>query len=151
MKLFALTLVAAALADEKKVPPKTPEDRMEQLKRHVGRLMGDFFSGCKKADQWEDKMLKLCDRALKTYKREDRPCSFFDPNLEHGGPAEDDPTDVRYSEDDAVSSIKGITSGIKKWSQRYLAECGGQNDDKNLVRHANKWRAKLLKKYEDGC
>ena len=66
-------------------------------------------------------MLKICDRAIGTYSRTEKPCSFFDPNLPNGGPAnkkrrrryvEDD--NMRYSETDALASINGITSGIKK-------------------------------------
>merc|ERR1711981_377373 len=143
MKLISLTFVAAAFADEKKVPPKTPLDRMDQLERHIERLMDDHFAGCKKVDQWEDKMIKVCQRAKRAFEKK---CSFFDPNVEHGGP-EPDLDDVRYSDTDAIASIKGITSGIRKWSERYLADCGGQKNNEHLVNHANKWRAKLTKKY----
>ena len=73
-----------------------------------------------------------------------RECGFFDPDAEHGGPRSDE--DERYSEEDAQSSVNGITAGIKKWSQRYLAECGGQKEDQNIARHAMKWRRKLSNK-----
>merc|ERR1712187_845076 len=45
MKLFTFALAAVALAEEKKVPPRTPLDRIEQLRRHIDRLMVDHFSG----------------------------------------------------------------------------------------------------------
>jgi len=155
MKLFAF-LAVAAFAEDKKVPPKTPEQRMDQLKSHVSRLMVDHFSECSKIDAWEGKLLKVCDRALKAYNRVARECSFFDPNAPNGGPGpaeegDEAGDDTRYSETDAVASIKGITSGIRKWSQRYLAECGGQKNHAHLVNHATKWRNKLIEKAEQGC
>ena len=58
------------------MPPKTPVDRMEQLQRHVTRLMSDFFSGCAKKDQWESKLLNIGNRAIAAYNRD---CGFFDP------------------------------------------------------------------------
>jgi len=55
----------------------------------------------------------------------------------------DEDDGLRYSETDAQGSVNGITAGIKKWSQRYLAECGGQANHLHIVKHANKWRTKL--------
>jgi len=149
-------LIALASADEKKVPPKTPEERLEQLKRHTTRLMSDFFGSCKAAYKWEAKIHNICDRAAAAYNRNNRPCSFFDPSLEHGGPqerkrraVEDD--DLRYSSTDATGSINGITGGIRKWSLRYLAACGGQKNNAHIVNKAMKWRAKLQSKWANGC
>merc|ERR1711970_1168898 len=149
MKLFGIILVSAVTAD-KKVPPKTPEERLDQLRRHIDRLVTDHFAGCKKADQWGNKLRGLPNRAQAAYDRNDRPCSFFDDSVEHGGPEpEDDDQDVRYSETDAVASVNGITAGIRKWSQRYLAACGGQKNHEHIVNHANKWRSKLLAKTDE--
>merc|ERR1719454_267930 len=125
MKVFGLTLAAVALADEKLVGAggkKTPIDRINQLRSHINRLMSDHFSGCKKADQWELKMTGVCNRAENAYNRANRPCSFFDADTPHGGPEERKRRDLdddveRYSETDAVASIKGITSGIGKVGQ----------------------------------
>ena len=51
--------------------------------------------------------------------------------------------DLRYSDSDAIASINGITTGIKRWSQRYLAECGGQANHDHIVKHAEKWQEKM--------
>merc|ERR1719394_2232915 len=126
---------------------------MEQLKRHIQRLIPDFFSTCKASSRWETKLLKICDRAIGTYSRTEKPCSFFDPNLPNGGPAnkkrrrryvEDD--NMRYSETDALASINGITSGIKKWSKRYLAECNGQKKRKSFCEALPKVASKIDEK-----
>lgn len=47
MKLFSLLMPVALATSEKKVPKRTPLERMEQLKRHIQRLIPDFFSTCK--------------------------------------------------------------------------------------------------------
>ena len=47
MKLFSLLMPVALGTSEKKVPKRTPLERMEQLKRHIQRLIPDFFSTCK--------------------------------------------------------------------------------------------------------
>ena len=161
MKVLGILLATVALADERKVPPKTPEDRIEQLKRHITRLMDDHFSSCNKANVWENKMTKVCNRAYHAFtrlnKNDDVACGFFDADHPsgHGGPerkrraAGDD--DIRYSETDAIASIKGITGGMRNWSERYIAACGGQKNHDHIVNHSNKWRAKLTNKFNDGC
>lgn len=151
MKLFGAILFTAAFA-VKSVPTKTPLERMEQLQRHITRLMADHLSCHKKVGQWESKMNGVCDRAVAAYTRNDRPCSFFDDGVEHGGPEpEEEDEELRYNELDAIASINGITSGMRKWSQRYLAACGGQKNNDHLVNHANKWRKKLTAKFNAGC
>ena len=76
MKLFPALFLAVAFAqegeDERKVPPRTPEARMEQLKRHIVRLMDDHFKPCNKVKDWEIKMTKLCNRGLRAYKGDGR-------------------------------------------------------------------------------
>lgn len=149
MKVLAAFLTVAVLA-EKKVPPKTPEERMAQLQSHISKLFQDHFGACKKAGQMEDKLTRVTNRALKAFNRSERECSFFDSSVEHGGPEPEDVDDgTRYSDTDAVASVKGITSGIRKWSQRYLAACGGQKNHEHIVNHANKWRSKLLAKTDE--
>merc|ERR1712157_309326 len=82
MKLGYLLLVAMA-AGEKKVPPNTPEGRIEQLKKHMARLETDFLSGCRHSHTWTKKMHGVADRALRAYEKD---CKFFDPAVPHGGP-----------------------------------------------------------------
>jgi hypothetical protein len=52
MKVFAFTALAVmAQEEDRKVPPRTPSQRVEQLKSHVSRLMVDHFDGCAKVKQ----------------------------------------------------------------------------------------------------
>ena len=155
MKLFGLFIASAfAQGDEKKVPPKTPMDRLNQLRSHITRMTVDHFDGCNKASQWEDKLTKITNRAEKAYKKS---CGFFDPSLTHGGPEGSDRKRrevddfVRYSETDGEASINGITSGIRKWAERYISDCGGQRNNNHIINHSKKWQAKLNASFEKGC
>jgi len=87
-------------------------------------------------------------------------CSFFDPNVPNGGPRptseyrkrrDIEDSDLRYSSTDGESSIKGITTGLRKFAERYLAECPGQRKEQHLAKKAQRWREKLLEKYQNGC
>merc|ERR1712176_1178989 len=69
MKIGSLAIISMATAAEKKVPPRTPEDRINQLKRFMGNLKDDFFSGCKKSDVWVAKMRGLLTERLMLTKK----------------------------------------------------------------------------------
>merc|ERR1712176_1116012 len=73
-------------------------------------------------------------------------CGYYDETSEHGGPRgrrEADEDDFRISEDPALA-IKQITTGYRKWAQRYIEECGLQPAVQ--VDRANKWLQLLLAK-----
>merc|ERR1719197_1134302 len=105
MKLSVATIVAVASAqDNKKVPPRHPNQRLAKLNRNVDRF----------ERRWEQ-------------------CGFYDENqLPHGGPKpeerkrrEDDDDDIlpRYNKENPVTGIKQITMGFKKWAERYVSGC----------------------------
>merc|ERR1712157_157148 len=73
-------------------------------------------------------------------------CGYYDETSEHGGPRERreaDEDDFRISDDPALA-IKQITTGYRKWAQRYIEECGLQPAVQ--VGRANKWLQLLLTK-----
>ena len=45
----------------------------------------------------------------------------------------------------------GITTGLRKFAERYLAECPGQLKEQHLAKKAQRWREKLMKKFAYGC
>ena len=67
-----VTILIAGSEAQKKVPNRTPTERMDQLKRHIARLIPDFFSACSKASQWEEKLTGLATRAQAAYDRQTR-------------------------------------------------------------------------------
>ena len=112
---------------------------------------------------------------LAAYNREE--CGYFDPNnLPHGGPdpnpelrpdlkprrqrrsdsSNEDPTDgglydeegfMRYDKNNPMVGIKQITTGFRKWAQRYINECYGQRKYKFQVNRMNRWFQTLGQHY----
>jgi len=97
-------------------------------------------------------------------------CGYFDPlNMPHGGPdpnpelrpnmaprmrrdATGDETDgglydeegfMRYDKGNPIRGIKQITTGYRKWSERYINECNGQRKYKYQKTRMQKWFNKL--------
>jgi len=99
-------------------------------------------------------------------------CFFYDPNTTHGGRArrqvsadeggDQDYDDsraaddmIRYDKNNPVRGLKQITTGFRKWAQRYINECSGEdgkngNGKKNHSKRANDLNKKIkarLQKY----
>lgn len=158
MKTFALALVATAAADDKKVPPRHPLQRLSKLGRFAEEWCNDNLSA-KQANNWTNKFANNVARFEARFER----CGYYDENHEHGGPAdrkrrsgaEDGCLDIdselcRYDKSNPVRGIKQITSGFRKWAERYLANnkngafCKLQPEKQ--VARANKWHDKLVAK-----
>merc|ERR1712050_65128 len=82
MKTFALALVAAASADDKKVPPRHPLQRLNKLNSFAAEWCNDNLKPSQ-ATHWIAKF----DRNTNRFKRRFEICPFYDVTLEHGGPA----------------------------------------------------------------
>ena len=152
MKTFALALVAAASADDKKVPPRHPLQRLNKLLDFAKEWCDDNLSE-RQAANWKPKF----ERNVARFERRWELCGYYDENnLPHGGPANsrkrraddldcDESGICRYDKSQPLRGIKQITSGFRKWSQRYIVECkvqpGVQTD------RANKWFQLLGNKY----
>ena len=75
---------------------------------------------------------------------------FYDENqLPHGGPAEDErkrrDLDIfdRYDRENPNAGTKQITTGFRKWAERYLSACSGQRNYQYQVQRMNKWNGLL--------
>lgn len=152
MKTFALIAVAAAA--DKKVPPRHPLQRLNKLHTFATEWCNDNLSA-KQAANWVQKFANNVERFGDRWDR----CGHYDENLPHGGPArkrrdldEMDCTDLdsefcRYDKTNPVRGIKQITSGFRKWAERYLANnkngafCKLQ--PAKQVARANEWNNKL--------
>ena len=153
----AVALFALAAADEKKVPPRHPLQRLAKLNRFANEWLNDNLSA-KEASHWGPKF----DRNVARFERRFELCPFYDENqLPHGGPApseearkrrnavdENDDDFERYNKNEPMVGIKQITSGFRKWAQRYIAECKVQPG--RQVDRANKWFNILGQKYVAG-
>ena len=85
----------------------------------------------------------------RNFNRGDQRCGYYDEdNLPHGGPEltrkternrRDDDDVFRYDREDPSVGTKQITTGFRKWAERYLAACSGQKQYKHQVNRMNKW------------
>ena len=152
MKTFAVALIAAASADDKKVPPRHPLQRLSKLRDFAEEWCNDNLSD-RQAANWIPKF----NRNVARFQRRWEQCGFYDENqLPHGGPeparkrrSDDLQCDAngicRYDQSNPLRGIKQITSGFRKWAERYVSTCKVQPGVQ--VDRANRWFAKLSAKH----
>ena len=151
MKLSVATLFAIAAADEKKVPPRHPLQRLKKLNKFALEWVTDNLSA-KQAANWGPKF----DRNVARFERRWELCDFYDKDqLPHGGPApdrkrrDDDDEDwefERYDKSNPIRGVKQITTGFRKWAERYVSGCKLQ--PKRQQDRAQKWHDKLIEKLQ---
>ena len=157
MKLAVATIVAVASAQDKKVPPRHPLQRLNKLNIFAAEWCNANLSE-KAAANWEAKF----ERNVKRFERRFELCGFYDENqLPHGGPKpsedrkrreEDDLAFLdcegslcpRYDKNNPVRGIQQITKGFAKWAQRYVSTCKLQ--PAKQVERSNKWFGQLTGK-----
>merc|ERR1712228_552689 len=152
MKVFAPAVFALVAADDKKVPPRHPLQRLNKLNMFASEWCDDNLSA-KQAANWKGKF------GRNTARFEDRfvKCGFYDDQLTHGGPAgserkrrsgedceADDVTCIfRYDKNNPVRGIKQITKGFEKWALRYVSTCQPKQPSRQVQR-ATKWNGQLV-------
>ena len=158
MKLSVAAIVAVASAQDKKVPPRHPLQRLNKLNKFAAEWCNANLDE-KAAANWEGKF----DRNVARFERRFELCGFYDENqLPHGGPKPADDNRERREEDELafldcegalcprydktnpVRGIQQITKGFSKWAQRYVAECKLQ--PAKQVQRSNKWFGQLTAK-----
>ena len=147
MKFSPALLLAVASADDKKVPPRHPLQRLERLTEFSAELLNDWYSWLPSKDAWVAKFANNAERMERNFNRGNQRCGFYDEFSEHGGPAErkrrDDDDVFRYDREDPSVGMKQITTGFRKWAERYLSACSGQRVYKHQVNRMNKWNTNL--------
>lgn len=124
-----------------------------------GERIANRFS--KRFKNWIGRMKGLIEDS-------DKDCFFFDANSPHGGrtrrafgleaPKEDlnadyDYTDfaddlVRYDRNNPQRGLRQITTGLRKWAQRYISECPGEKGlKKQHSKRADELYRKILGEY----
>merc|ERR1712207_33064 len=127
MKFSPALLLAVASADDKKVPPRHPLQRLTSLTEFSAELLNDWYSWLPSKDAWVGKFARNAERMERNFNRGNQRCGYYDEdNLPHGGPErkrrEDDDMD-RYNREDPVQGTKQITTGFRKWAERYISQC----------------------------
>jgi len=135
--------------NEKKVPPRTPPQRMNTLKRFADTWIAAeiqvSLNRPVRASQMLDRVQMMTDKLELQYLK----CGFFDPLVPHGGPKpnsrkrrsnEIDVFDIFEDSlqertmgvhDLRLSTLadvawKQIGTGYRKWINRYMAGCSGE-------------------------
>ena len=83
----------------------------------------------------------------RNFARGNQRCGFYDEDqLPHGGPERkrrEDDFDERYNREDPAEGTKQITTGFRKWAERYLSQCSGQRNYAHQINRMNKWNSLL--------
>merc|ERR1712177_60002 len=149
MKFSTAVLVAVASAEDKKVPPRHPLQRLARLTEFSAEILNDWYGFLPSKDAWIQKFANNAERMERNFNRGNQRCGFYDENqLPHGGPSDDrkrrDADDVdRYNREDPSEGIKQLTTGFSKWATRYLSQCSGQRNYQYQVSRMAKWNGLL--------
>ena len=87
MKL-SFALLAVAAAEDKKVPPRHPLQRLERLTQFSAEILDEWFSFVPSVNSWKQKFANNAERMERNFRRGNQRCGYYDENnLPHGGPA----------------------------------------------------------------
>merc|ERR1712176_604282 len=147
MKFSTAVLMGAAVAADKKVPPRHPLQRLARLTEFSAEILNDWYGFLPSKDAWIQKFANNAERMERNFNRGNQRCGFYDENqLPHGGPERKrrvlDDVD-RYNREDPVEGTKQITTGFRKWAERYISQCSGQRQYQHQINRMNKWNSLL--------
>ena len=101
-------------------------------------------------NSWVAKFKANAARMEKNFRRGNQRCGYYDEQqLPHGGPADrkrrsaDDHDWDRYNREDPSLGTKQLTTGYRKWAERYLSACSGQRNYSHQVNRMKKWNNRL--------
>ena len=140
----ALLFAVAAASDDKKVPPRHPLQRLNRLNEFTEEMLNAWFEFLPSKDAWVAKFAANGERMANNFQRGKQRCGFYDEEqLPHGGPERKrrDTDDVdRYNREDPVEGVRQLTTGYRKWAERYLSQCSGQRNYQHQINRMAKWR-----------
>ena len=123
-KPIAAVALAVVAAEEKKVPPRHPLQRLNKLVNFSEELMNDWYGFLPSRDRWIAKFDRNAQRMKRNFERGNQKCGIYeggDDNERAGrgrrgteivlGP-------LRYDRNDPAVGTKQITTGFSKWAQR---------------------------------
>ena len=145
MKLSLAILVAAASATEKKVPPRHPLQRLNRLVEFTEEILTDWFDFLPSQQSWIEKFKTNAERMRRNFERGNQRCGFYEEGqLPHGGPRDRrDVDEIRYNRKDPKEGVKQLTTGFRKWAERYISQCSGQKNNQFQVNRMEKWNSAL--------
>merc|ERR1712110_849454 len=121
----------------------------DRLVEFSAEILDEWFSFVPSKESWKGKFERNAGRMKTNFQRGQQRCGHYDENqLPHGGPEgdrkrrSDDDMD-RYNREDPSDGMKQITTGFRKWAERYIAACSGQRQYQHQVKRMSKWNGKL--------
>ena len=146
MKFSPALLFAVAAAEDKKVPPRHPLQRLNKLVEFSEEILNEWYTFLPSKDSWVAKFAANAERMERNFNRGNQRCGYYDESSEHGGPAaaerkrrEASSDFDRYNREDPVEGTKQITTGFRKWAERYISQCSGQRQYQHQVNRMAKW------------
>ena len=152
MKLIFISLFVANFAEEKKVPPRHPLQRLNRLNEFAEEWLSDNLRE-KQAERWRPKFGRLSEKFERKYNENE--CDPWEELL-----GMKTTNDLRYDRDNPQRAIKQITTGFRKWSEKYICKWTIMNDNKVCLcksesdkwsNRLNKWLEILICKLVRGC
>ena len=84
---FSAAVFAIAIAEDKKVPPRHPLQRLARLTEFSEEILNDWFDFLPSKDAWIQKFATNAGRMERNFLRDNQRCGYYDENqLPHGGP-----------------------------------------------------------------
>merc|ERR1712014_556622 len=156
MKFSTAVLVAVASAEDKKVPPRHPLQRLAKLTEFSAEILNEWYGFLPSKDAWIGKFANNAERMERNFNRGNQRCGYYDEDqLPHGGPAERKRRDLIdvdcYDREHPDVGIKQLTTGYRKWAERYLSACSGQKQYQHQVNRMNKWNSLLQSHLESNA
>ena len=146
MKFSPALLFAVAAAEDKKVPPRHPLQRLNKLVEFSEEILNEWYTFLPSKDSWVAKFAANAERMERNFNRGNQRCGYYDESSEHGGPAaaerkrREASSDLdRYNREDPVEGTKQITTGFRKWAERYISQCSGQRQYQHQINRMAKW------------
>merc|ERR1712048_1459310 len=129
MKFSPALLLAVASADDKKVPPRHPLQRLTRLTEFSEELLNDWYSWLPSKDSWVAKFATNAGRMERNFLRGEQRCGHYDENqLPHGGPADR----KRREADDDVFRYD-LRTQLREPNKSPLVSANGLNDTSQPV------------------
>merc|ERR1712176_715274 len=162
--LLVAAVIAQAPTDDRKVPPRHPLNRLKRLVQFGQEWVEDNIPNIASVRQgkWQQKWENNAQRMRDAFDR----CGGYDKDNEagHGAPPrskrETDSAKYelefqleRYARGVPMLGIKQITTGFRKWAERYLINCRGQQRYNHQAVRMSKWLG-LLRAHciaQDSC
>merc|ERR1712054_617420 len=122
MKFSTAVMIAVASAEDKKVPPRHPLQRLAKLTEFSAEILNEWYGFLPSKDSWIQKFANNAERMERNFNRGNQRCGFYDENqLPHGGPSERRKREIdadaiwdRYDREDPSVGTKQITTGFRK-------------------------------------